>query len=201
MIALLRTTACTTAARVKPRISDQAICQVMVPATSRAWPTASRAPTTPSYRPGSRVRVVGPSDQDRTKRAMASAASFTFWSASWPPAATAAATQWARCSSRRLRATDCRALVAADTWSQDVDAVLVFLDHALQSPDLTFDPAQPLQVIVFVGAVPVHHSPFAVCHQMRTQYRGRVDVVNRDAGAARPGVAESDRISGPRRAT
>ena len=33
----------TTADRVKPRISDQVICQVIDPASARAWPSASRA--------------------------------------------------------------------------------------------------------------------------------------------------------------
>src|SRR5215470_12027250 len=38
-----RTTACTTADKVKPRISDHVICQVIEPATPRAWPMASSA--------------------------------------------------------------------------------------------------------------------------------------------------------------
>src|SRR5215472_3002208 len=38
-----RTTACTMADRVKPRISDQVICQVIDPATPSAWPMASSA--------------------------------------------------------------------------------------------------------------------------------------------------------------
>src|SRR5712691_5228523 len=39
-----RTSAWMTAARVKPRISDQVISQVIVPATPSAWPSASRTP-------------------------------------------------------------------------------------------------------------------------------------------------------------
>jgi hypothetical protein len=38
---------------------------------------------------------------------------------------------------------------------QDVDAVLVLLDHPLQAPDLPLDPAQPLEVAGLLGAVPV----------------------------------------------
>src|SRR5712671_6435703 len=38
-----RTTACTTADKVNPRISDQVICHVIEPATARAWPIASSA--------------------------------------------------------------------------------------------------------------------------------------------------------------
>src|SRR5580704_17776001 len=40
--------------------------------------------------------------------------------------------------------------------SQDVDAVLVVLDHLLQPADLTLDPAQPLEVVLFVRGVSVH---------------------------------------------
>src|SRR3954463_11426385 len=54
--------------------------------------------------------------QDRTSRAMASAASRTFSSASGPPAWAAETTQWLRCSSSRPRATDCSAFVIAETW-------------------------------------------------------------------------------------
>src|SRR6185312_17286221 len=54
--------------------------------------------------------------QDRTRRAMASAASRTFSSASGPPAWAAETTQWDRCSSSRPRATDCSAFVIAETW-------------------------------------------------------------------------------------
>ena len=44
-MAARRTTAWTTAARVNPRINDQVICQVMLPATLKAWPTACMAST------------------------------------------------------------------------------------------------------------------------------------------------------------
>src|SRR5258708_16692441 len=39
---------------------------------------------------------------------------------------------------------------------QDVDAVLLILDHLLQPADLALDPAQPLKVVLLVGGVPVH---------------------------------------------
>src|SRR5580704_15389231 len=39
---------------------------------------------------------------------------------------------------------------------QDVDAVLVVLDHLLQPADLALDPAQPLEVVLFVLGVSVH---------------------------------------------
>src|SRR4051794_31333930 len=42
---------------------------------------------------------------------------------------------------------------------QDVDAVLVLVDHALQPADLTFDPAQATQVRLFVVGVTVHRRP------------------------------------------
>ena len=42
-----RTTACTTADSVKPRISDQVTCQVIEPARPSAWPSASSTRITP----------------------------------------------------------------------------------------------------------------------------------------------------------
>src|SRR5579859_5189823 len=39
---------------------------------------------------------------------------------------------------------------------EDVDAVLVFIDHSLQAADLPFDAAQPLDVAVLVVGVSVH---------------------------------------------
>src|SRR5487761_231250 len=39
---------------------------------------------------------------------------------------------------------------------QDVDAVLVVLDHLLQAADLALDAAQPLEVLVLVRGVSVH---------------------------------------------
>src|SRR5579863_6612483 len=39
---------------------------------------------------------------------------------------------------------------------EDVDAVLVVLDHALEAADLPFDPAQPDEVVVLVLGVSVH---------------------------------------------
>src|SRR5580692_4413520 len=39
---------------------------------------------------------------------------------------------------------------------QDVDAVLVVLDHLLQPADLALDPPQPLEVVLFVLGVSVH---------------------------------------------
>ena len=41
-------------------------------------------------------------------------------------------------------ATACSALVTAETWVEDVDAVLVLVDHALQPAHLALDAAQPL---------------------------------------------------------
>src|SRR5437588_7342462 len=54
--------------------------------------------------------------QERTNRAIAADASATLASASGPPPATASRTQWARWSSSSSRATDSRALVAAEIW-------------------------------------------------------------------------------------
>src|SRR3954454_9569801 len=54
--------------------------------------------------------------QDRTRRAIESEASRTFSAAVSPHPATAPATQCARWSSSSPSATDCSALVAADTW-------------------------------------------------------------------------------------
>src|SRR5205807_7708657 len=54
--------------------------------------------------------------QDRTRRAITADASATLASASGPPPATASRTQWARWSSSSSRATDSRALVAAEIW-------------------------------------------------------------------------------------
>src|SRR5580692_7696912 len=39
---------------------------------------------------------------------------------------------------------------------EDVDAVLVVLDHPLQAPHLALDPAQPHQVVILAGGVSVH---------------------------------------------
>jgi hypothetical protein len=44
---------------------------------------------------------------------------------------------------------------------QDVDAVLVVLDHLLQAADLALDPAQPLEVPVLARGVSVHAAPSA----------------------------------------
>jgi len=81
-----------------------------------------------------------------TSRAMAAEASLSLASASAPPVAMAALTQWARCSSSRPRANASSALLAAATWVRTVDAVRVGLDHALQAADLTFDPSQPFEL-------------------------------------------------------
>src|SRR4051812_21562304 len=39
---------------------------------------------------------------------------------------------------------------------EDVDAVLVLVDHSLQAADLSLDPAQPAQHLVLVGRVAGH---------------------------------------------
>jgi hypothetical protein len=39
---------------------------------------------------------------------------------------------------------------------EDVDAVLVLVDHPLQAADLPLDPPQPLEVVVLVVGVSVH---------------------------------------------
>src|SRR6266702_3808166 len=39
---------------------------------------------------------------------------------------------------------------------QDVDAVLVVIDHLLQAADLALDAAQPLEVLILGGGVSVH---------------------------------------------
>src|SRR5690606_16407206 len=55
---------------------------------------------------------------------------------------------------------------------EDVDAVLVVLDHALQAADLTLDAAEPLQVTVLVLHVPDHVSLPGTpnCHRMIPRY-------------------------------
>jgi hypothetical protein len=60
--------------------------------------------------------VHAPAGQDFTRRAIASDASRTFSAAVSPPSAAASVTQCARWSSSGHSATDCSALVAADTW-------------------------------------------------------------------------------------
>ena len=55
-------------------------------------------------------------NQDLTRREMASAASRTDSRPSSPPARTASVTQWPRCSSSSPSATACRARVTAETW-------------------------------------------------------------------------------------
>jgi hypothetical protein len=39
---------------------------------------------------------------------------------------------------------------------QDVDAVIVVLDHALEAADLALDPAEPRQQVVLVSVVTPH---------------------------------------------
>src|SRR5262249_40432889 len=59
---------------------------------------------------------------------------------------------------------------------EDVNAVLIFLDHPLQAAHLAFDPAQPLQIVVLVLGVSGHAAlqvpplspaqyPPMVCHR------------------------------------
>jgi hypothetical protein len=43
-----------------------------------------------------------------------------------------------------------------DDLGEDVDAVLVLVDHALQPADLTLDAAQPVPVVVLVHRVAPH---------------------------------------------
>jgi len=49
---------------------------------------------------------------------------------------------------------------------EDVDAVLVVLDHLLQPPDLPLHPAQPLEVVVLVCGVAVHVASWAHCRHL-----------------------------------
>jgi hypothetical protein len=77
---------------------------------------------------------------------MASEASRTLRSASGPPSRAASTTQWVRWSWSSV--SDLR---------EDVDAVLLLLDHPLQSADLALDATQPLEdlVLVVVGEISV----------------------------------------------
>ena len=76
---------------------------------------------------------------------MAAEASSSLALASDPPPFTASTTQGDRLQSPGGR----RDLL------EDVDAVAVLLDHALEPPDLPFDPAQALQHRLLVIAVPL----------------------------------------------
>src|SRR6476620_4266171 len=82
---------------------------------------------------------------------MASEASRTFSSASGPP-------RWAA-STTQLEGERLQRLGGGRHLGEDVDAVLVLLNHPLQAADLALDPPQPLEVAVLVVAVPVRRHP------------------------------------------
>src|SRR5215475_9832132 len=81
--------------------------------------------------------------------------------------------------------------------SQDVDAVLVLLDHPLQAADLPLDPAQPLEVVLFVLAVSVHPDlqppqPISSLYYTPARYMRREVVGNlRKAAAEMTNVPDS----------
>ena len=76
---------------------------------------------------------------------MARVASVTMVSrVSGSPSATAFLTQCRTCSSSRPTATVCSALVDRGDLGEDVDAVGVLVDHALEAAHLALDAAQPL---------------------------------------------------------
>ena len=64
-------------------------------------------------------------------------------------------TQWPMCSSSRFRVDGVECLGDRGNLGEDVDAVLVFIDHAGDAADLPFDAAQALEVRLFVGGVTV----------------------------------------------
>src|SRR6202035_3947984 len=51
---------------------------------------------------------------------------------------------------------------------QDVDAVLVLVDHLLQTAQLTFDPAQPPEIALLVLGVSVHDTLHGSAVRLRT---------------------------------
>ena len=92
---------------------------------------------------------------------MALVASVTIVSACSPsPATTASRTQWRTCSSSRPMRHALQRLGGRRHLGEDVDAVHVLVDHPLQTSDLSFDPAQTLEVVVLVLAVAVHVGSF-----------------------------------------
>ena len=55
---------------------------------------------------------------------------------------------------------------------EDVDAIRVLIDHALQPAHLTFDPLEALQVTVLVHGVPVDRGCAFVAHRLEHTRRG-----------------------------
>jgi hypothetical protein len=85
---------------------------------------------------------------------MAAEASFSLASAS-SPLATAPRTQWSRWSSNRPRATDSERAGHGRDLGEDVDAVLLLLDHLLQPKSLPFDATKPAQILLLAADVSV----------------------------------------------
>src|SRR6266498_3048959 len=57
--------------------------------------------------------------------------------------------------------------------SEDVDAVLVLVDHSLQPSNLTLDPSQPVLEILLLHRVAVHSVPPSGGYPTRVSYRRR----------------------------
>ena len=70
------------------------------------------------------------------------------------------------CSSSSPSATDCSALVIGGDLGEDVDAVLLLVDHPLQAARLALDATQPPEVVVLLMdvAVLVRHDLCRLVH-------------------------------------
>src|ERR1700735_1426049 len=82
---------------------------------------------------------------------------------------------------------------------EDVDAVLVVLDHPLQAAHLALDPAQPYQIVILAGGVSVHsglRSAPGTHGATRSRYYTPVGYIEAGSGQRfSRGIARLDRAS------
>ena len=90
--------------------------------------------------------------QDRTRRAIASDASLSLSSASRPPCAGGVDDAVRHVLVEQAEGDRLERLRHRGDLGEDVDAVLLLLDHPLQPAGLALDPAQPLEVVVLARA-------------------------------------------------
>ena len=163
-ISSLDTKACTAPDRPKPRTSAQSVSQNMKKRLAQAVADVGDAETN-----ADEVR-----DHDRTRRAMAADASATFSLGVGAARRRARRRRSGRGGRRAARARR----PAAPWWPpttcvEDVDAVRVLVDHALQAAHLALDAAQPLLDVVLVRAVTRH---FAASCSVRSIPHGGIAV-------------------------